>query len=91
MSDRNQVDPDEPAVPEVQWDIRRHGRTWDKGEALTRYELTPTKIELADGKLCRSELDRVMLLGLLLENLGADRAVRLGNPEVWRAAVKGLR
>jgi hypothetical protein len=36
------------------------------------------------------EEDRVKLLGLLLENVGADRAVRLGNPEVWRAAVRSL-
>jgi hypothetical protein len=30
------------------------------------------------------------MLGLLLENVGADRAVRLGNPDVWRAAVRSL-
>ena len=29
------------------------------------------------------------LLGLLLENVGADRAVKLGDPAVWRAAVEG--
>jgi hypothetical protein len=27
------------------------------------------------------------MLGLLLENLGMDEAVRLDDPEVWRAAV----
>jgi hypothetical protein len=34
--------------------------------------------------------ERLTLLGLLLENVGADQAVRLGNPEVWRAAVRDL-
>jgi hypothetical protein len=32
----------------------------------------------------------VTLLGLLLENVGVDRAVRLGDPKVWRAAVADL-
>jgi hypothetical protein len=27
---------------------------------------------------------------MLLENLGIDRAVRLGNPADWKAAVDGL-
>jgi hypothetical protein len=27
---------------------------------------------------------------LLLENVGADRAVQLGDPDVWRAAVAKL-
>ena len=31
-----------------------------------------------------------MLFGLLLENMDADVAVRLGDPDVWRAAVASL-
>ena len=72
------------------WDIRREGRAWDRGEARQRYELTPEKMEMYEGKLLWYEEDRVKLLGLLLENVGADRAVRLGNPDVWRAAVRSL-
>ena len=45
---------------------------------------------MVEGKLFWSEEDRVNMLGLLLENVGADRAVRLGDPEVWRAAVSRL-
>jgi hypothetical protein len=52
--------------------------------------LTPEKFEMVDGKLLGSDQDRETLLGLLLENVGADRAVRLGDPEVWRAAVAKL-
>jgi hypothetical protein len=33
---------------------------------------------------------RLTLLALLLENVGTDQAVRLGDPEVWRAAVRDL-
>ena len=74
----------------IQWDIRGEGRSWKAGEAMDRYALTPEKFEMVDGKLLWSDEDREMLLGLLLENVGADRAVRLGDPEVWRAAVAKL-
>jgi hypothetical protein len=37
-----------------------------------------------------SEEERLTMLALLLENVGADKAVRLGNPQIWRAAVGGL-
>jgi hypothetical protein len=72
------------------WDIRNEGRSWRGDEAWDRYQLTPEKIEMIDGKILWSDEDREMLLGLLLENLGADRAVRLGDPAVWRAAVAKL-
>ncbi len=72
------------------WDIRREGRAWEQDEAMQRYELTPEKIEMVKGKLLWDDEDRVKMLGLLLENVGADRAVRLGNPDVWRAAVRNL-
>ena len=52
--------------------------------------LTPEKIEMIAGKILWSDKDRIRLLGLLLENLGADCAVRLGDPDVWRAAVAKL-
>jgi hypothetical protein len=77
-------------ISEVPWDIRREGRAWSKAELRSRYDLTPSKIELIHGKLFWSEEDRLLLLGLLLENVGADRAVRLGDSAVWRAAVAEL-
>lgn len=77
-------------VNDSDWDIRREGRAWHGGEARPRYEMTPEKLEMNEGKLLWFDEERVKLLGLLLENVGADRAVRLGNPEVWRAAVAAL-
>jgi hypothetical protein len=74
----------------IQWDIRNKGRAWRGDEAMSRYMLTPEKFEMIGGKLLWSDKDRETLLGLLLENVGADRAVRLGDPEVWRAAVAKL-
>ena len=72
-----------------EWDIRRAGRAWGE-EGMDRYALTPEKLEMIRGKLLWSEEDRVNLLGLLLENVGADRAVRLGESQVWRDAVAAL-
>jgi hypothetical protein len=84
------LDPGPSPMPDVQWNIQRAGREWTKDEALGRYELTPEKFEMIDGKLFWEETERLTLLALLLENVGADQAVRLGDPEVWRAAVKDL-
>lgn len=71
----------------MEWDIRREGRRWSREEIDTHYRMTPEKIELMDGMLFGTEADRIMMLGLLLENLGVDKAVQLGDPAVWRAAI----
>ena len=72
------------------WRIHREGRAWEDEEASQRWELTPEKLEMIEGRILWDDDERVKLLGLLLENLGADRAVRLGDPAVWRAAVDAL-
>jgi hypothetical protein len=77
-------------MKDADWNIRREGRAWQGAEAMQRFELTPEKLEMINGKLLWDDADRVTLLGLLLENVGADRAVRLGSPAVWRAAVGAL-
>jgi hypothetical protein len=78
-------------IPKViNWEIRGEGRSWRQGEARDRYMMTPEKFEMVDGKLLWSDEARETLLGLLLENVGADRVVQFGDPEVWRAAVAKL-
>lgn len=74
----------------MQWDIRREGRAWTSGEFMQRWEMTPEKIEAVGGKLFWDDEERLAMLGLLLENVGADAAVRLGDPAVWREAVATL-
>jgi hypothetical protein len=37
-----------------------------------------------------SDRERLLVLGMLLENLGIDRVVQSGRLEVWRAAVADL-
>jgi hypothetical protein len=73
-----------------EWDIRNEGRAWEKEEAWPRFVMKPEKIEKVEGKLLSSAEERETLLALLLENVGADRAVQLGEPEVWRTAVSKL-
>jgi len=77
-------------MPAVAWDIRRVGRGWRGAEAMARYQLAPEKIEMIKGRLFWSAEDRLTMLGLLLENVGLDRAVRLGDPSLWKAAVADL-
>ena len=78
-----------PHPQSVAWDIRRAGRAWGE-EAQDRIQLTPEKFEMHEGRLFWSDDERLLLLGLLLENVGADAAVRLGDPQVWRDAVESL-
>ena len=74
----------------MEWRIERNGRAWEGDEAMQRWELTPEKLEMIHGRLLWDDESRLALLGLLLENVGADRAVRLGSPRVWMEAVAGL-
>jgi hypothetical protein len=73
----------------VTWDIRRDGHAWGV-EAMSRYQMTPEKTEMLDGRLYGTEEERLTMLALLLENVGADKAVRLGEASVWRAAVAAM-
>jgi hypothetical protein len=83
------MEPDESRA-EVQWDIQRQGRPWTREQWDARRELTPDKNELSRGKLYWRDEDRLTMLALLLENVGVDQAVRLGDPRVWREAIAAL-
>ena len=74
----------------INWDIRREGRRWRPGEIRERWEGLPEKFEVIDGQLLWSEAEKLHLLGVLLEAVGVDRAVRLGDPRVWRTAIAAL-
>jgi hypothetical protein len=84
------LDPSSASMPDVHWDIRREGRAWTSEESLGRWELTPEKFEMAGGKLFWGETQRLTPLALLLENVGVDRAIPGGDPEVWRSAIRDL-
>lgn len=86
----------EPPVPEdndrspatIAWDIRRAGRAWKGEEARARFALTPEKFEMMEGRLFFSHRERLLLLGLLLENVGIDQALRLAPLTLWQEALR---
>ena len=71
--------PDE-STSSFPWDIRRQGRAWIRYEREARRDSTPEKIKSIGGKLFWTDEDRLAMLALLLENVGVDQVVRLGNP-----------
>ena len=73
----------------AEWDIRREGRVWSHEEFDRRIYQAPEKIEFRGGIFIYEE-DRLTVLAMLLENLGIDRAVQLGNLEDWKAAIAEL-
>lgn len=71
------------------WDIRREGRQWKGEEFEKRIYQAPEKIEFKGG-IFIYERQRLTVLGMLLENLGIDKAVRFGRLEDWKAAIADL-
>lgn len=79
----------EEEVMKFNWNIGLEGKAW-REEARPRYYLAPEKIELIEGKIFCEDEQRLAMIALLLENVGVERVVRLGNPEVWRKAIEAL-
>ena len=73
----------------MDWDIRREGRPWSDEEFERRIDQAPEKIEFVDG-IFSSDRERLVVLGMLLENLGIDRAVQFGRLEDWQAAIADM-
>jgi hypothetical protein len=68
-------------------DIGREGRLWSDEEFEERIGQAPEKVEFVDG-IFASDRERLVVLGMLLENLGIDRAIRFGRLEDWKAAIE---
>jgi hypothetical protein len=73
----------------AEWKIGRAGREWKGDEFNKRIYQAPEKIEYVGG-IFVSERQRLTVLAMLLENLGMDKAVQLGNRKDWEAAVAEL-
>jgi hypothetical protein len=71
------------------WDIRREGRRWSHEEFDERTSVAPEKIEYVDG-IFASERQRLLVPGMLLENIGIDKVVLFGRLEDWKAAIADL-
>jgi len=86
------VDEDEEdELPAIEWDVHREGRAWTQEEFEVRADrLVELKFEISRGRLFWREETRRMVLGMLLENVGMDAAVRMGDPARWKAAIDTL-
>ena len=73
----------------TEWDIHREGRVWSHEEFNRRIYQAPEKIEYTGG-IFTYEDERLTVLAMLLENLGIDKAVQLGNLEDWKATIAEL-
>ena len=72
-------------------EIRRERRVWSDTECRGQMQaLRDMRFELIDGKLFWSDFERQLVLGMLLENLGMDAAIRLGDAQRWREAILSL-
>jgi len=74
----------------IEWNIQRQGRAWSGDEIKSRYNMVPGRIELFDGKLFRNDEERMTMLGLLLENMGMDKAIQLGELSEWRESISAV-
>jgi hypothetical protein len=70
-------------------DIRRECRRWSHEEFDQRIYQALEKIEYVGG-IFASERERLNVLGMLKENLGIDKVIRLGRLEDWKAAIAEL-
>lgn len=71
----------------VEWHLSRQSRSWSADEMASKMDLLPAKLEAIGGKVCLNVEQRLMLLAALLENLGTDVVVGLGDLQTWRASV----
>ena len=74
-------------MEKIKWDIRREGHKWNGEESFQKFNLTPEKLEMHRGKLYWSDEERITMLALLLENVGIDEALKLGDIKIWQEAI----
>jgi hypothetical protein len=73
----------------AEWKIEREGREWKDEEFMSRIYQAPEKIEYVGG-IFVDEGERLTVLAMLLENLGIDKAVQLGDIQNWKVAIAEL-
>ena len=71
---------------QADWDIRRAGRRWTSAESAQRMMQAPEQIEFVGG-IFAGDRERLIVMGMLLENLGIDRVLEFGNLADWKAAI----
>ena len=71
----------------LRFDIRRTGRSWTPEEFAIKAEWVPGRLEVVFGRVCPTLEQRLLLLGMLLENVGLDLTLRFAEPRLWTEAL----
>ena len=71
------------------WEIGRKGKQWSGEKFDRRCYQAPEKIEFVGG-IFTSDEERMVVLAMLLENLGIDKVIQLGDLADWKAAISDL-
>jgi len=72
----------------IHWKIDRRGRAWTAEEFEARAaRLLGLDLEISKGKLFHREETRLLILRMLLENVGTDTAVKLGDLGRWKESI----
>jgi hypothetical protein len=79
----------EHPIQRFDWDIHREGRRWTSAKVERRLYEAPEKVEFVNG-IFASDRQRLLVLGMLLENMGINTVVRFGKLEDWKAAIADL-
>ncbi len=76
----------------IHWRFGRAPIDWGDlpGGPIARYELSPGRTEMIDAKIFACDEERLIMVGLLLENLGVDKVMQLGDPRMWKDAAAAL-
>jgi hypothetical protein len=83
-------DTNDEAAP-IAWNIHREGRPWTPEEFRARADrLLGVELEVSHGKLFGSEKTRQLILRMLLENMGMDAVLRLGDVGQWKEAIAAV-
>jgi hypothetical protein len=69
--------------------IPREGRSLTKEELQERLHLNPEMTEILNS-IFAHEIQRFVLLGLILQRIGIDKVVRFGEIPDWKAAIADL-
>ena len=78
-------------MPSTEFVIGNEPQIWTADRFTAWRDGLPEKWELLAGQISGGNEDELLhMLAGLLEHIGADRAVQLGDPQVWRRAVAKL-
>ena len=70
------------------WPIERRSKSFS-GDAFTEMvERFPARVDCCDGMIGPDHERRMLMLAMLIENVGVDEVIKIGNAELWLEAAQ---